>query len=138
MRKNSVKASLGLLLIGAAGTVIGAALRLPYQFGGVGESGRVLDDLGTKGTAVSPPLIALAILAVVIAPAAQRGMLGRIGSAMLALLALVFFIPTLGELTGSSAFSGPSQIVVIVWSLVGLALIVAMFYFGVREAFRRT
>lgn len=62
--------------------------------------------------------------------------MGRLGSGLLALLAAVFFVATLGEILGASAFSGPTQIFVIAWNLVGSGLIAAMFAFGAREALR--
>ena len=69
--------------------------------------------------------------------AAQRGRTGRIGSGILAVLAAIFLVPTLGEILGAAAFSGLTQVFVIVWSLVGAAIIAGVFVFGVREALGR-
>lgn len=131
-----MKAALALLVLAVVGTAIGIAARLPYQFGGIGEPSRVGEDFVTRGTAVSPPVVALVILAIAIVIAMQRGLVGRLGSALLAILAAVFFIPTLGEITGAGAFSGATQVFVIVWALIGLAILVLMLWSGAREAIR--
>jgi hypothetical protein len=136
--KVSVKLGAALIAYAIVGTAIGIAARLPYQFGGVGDPARVAEEFVTRGTAVSPPLVALAILAVAILIAAQRGLVGRIGSALLAVLGAVFTIPTLGELFGAGAFSGIAQLFVIGWSLIGAAILAAMCAFGVREALGRS
>jgi hypothetical protein len=136
--KVSVKLGAALIAYAIVGTAIGIAARLPYQFGGVGDPARVAEEFVTRGTAVSPPLVALAILAVAILIAAQRGLVGRIGSALLAVLGAVFIIPTLGELFGAGAFSGIAQLFVIGWSLIGAAILAAMCAFGVREALGRS
>jgi len=81
--------------------------------------------------------VALVILIVGIVVALRPGLMGRIGSGLLVLLAGVFFVATLGEVIGASAFSGPTQIFVIGWNLLGALLIAAMFAFGAREALRR-
>jgi hypothetical protein len=132
--KLSVKLAVALIGYASVGTVIGVAARLPYQFGGVGDPGRVAEDFVARGTAVSPPLVALVILVVAIIIAAQRGLVGRIGSALLAVLAAIFLVPTLGELLGAGAFSGVAQVFVIGWSLIGAAMIAAICVSGVREA----
>jgi hypothetical protein len=134
--KRSVQAALGLLALSAVGTLIGVAARLPYQFGGTGEAARVTEDFVAKGTAVSPPLVAMVVVGVAAAIAMRRGSLGRVGSGLLAIIAAVFFVPSLGELMGAGAFSGLTQIFVIVWSLLGLAIIIVMFWSGAREALR--
>jgi hypothetical protein len=135
--KRSVKVALGVITFAVAGTAIGIAAGLPYQFGGVGDPARVSEDFIGKGTAVSPPLVALAILLVAMALAARDGVVGRVGSGVLALLAAVFFVATLGEVFGAGAFSGLTQVFVIAWNVVGAAIIAAMGLFGVREAFGR-
>ena len=81
--------------------------------------------------------MALVILIVGIVVALRPGLMGRIGSGLLVLLAGVFFVATLGEVIRASAFSGPTQIFVIGWNLLGALLIAAMFAFGAREALRR-
>jgi hypothetical protein len=136
--KSSVKLALALVAYAAVGTAIGIAARLPFQFGGIGDPARVSEDFLTNGTAVSPPIVALVILIVAVVVALQRGLVGRLGSGVLALLAVVFFVATLGEVFGSGAFSGATQLFVILWNLLGAALIAAMFVFGGREALRRT
>jgi hypothetical protein len=136
--KTSVKLALALVAFAVVGTAIGVVARLPYQFGGVGDAARVSEDFLSKGTAVSPPIVALVILLVAIAVALRPGLIGRLGSGLLALIAGVFFVPTLGEVFGASAFSGLTQIFVIAWNLVGAGLIAGMFAFGAGEALRRT
>jgi hypothetical protein len=132
--KLSVKLAVALIAYAMVGTVIGVAARLPYQFGGVGDPARIAEDFVARGTAVSPPLVALMILVVAIIIAAQRGRVGRIGSSLLAVLAAIFLVPTLGEMLGAGAFSGVAQVFVIGWSLIGAAMIAAICVSGVREA----
>jgi hypothetical protein len=135
--KASVKVALGVITFAVAGTVVGIFARLPYQFGGTGDPARVSEDFIGKGTAVSPPLVALAALIVAMAAAARGGVVGRVGSGLLALLAAVFFVATLGEVFGAGVFSGVTQAFVIAWNLVGAAIIAAMGVFAVREALGR-
>src|SRR5687767_3887945 len=80
--KTSVKLALALLAFAVVGTAIGIVARLPYQFSGVGDAARVSEDFLSKGTAVSPPIVALVILIVAIAVALQRGLVGRVGSGL--------------------------------------------------------
>lgn len=126
-----------MVAFAVAGTAIGIAMGLPYQFGGVGDPARVAEGFISKGTAVSPPLVALVVLIVAIVVAAWGGVLGRVGSGLLALLATIFFVATLGEVFGAEAFRGMTQAFVIAWNLIGAAMIAAMFVFGVREALGR-
>jgi hypothetical protein len=133
----SVKLALALLAFAVVGTAIGVVARLPYQFGGVGDAARVSEDFLSKGTAVSPPIVALVILVLGIVVALRPGLMGRLGSGLLALLAGVFFVATVGEIIGAGAFTGPTQVFVIAWNLLGAALIAGMFAFGAGEALRR-
>lgn len=55
---------MALVAYAVVGTAVGIVARLPYQFGGVGDAARVSDDFLSKGTAVSPPIVALVILIV--------------------------------------------------------------------------
>jgi hypothetical protein len=135
--KTSVKIAFGVIAFAVAGTAVGIVAGLPYQFGGVGDPARVSEDFIGKGTAVSPPLVALAILIVAMAVATRGGVVGRVGSGLLALLSAVFFVATLGEVFGAGAFSGLTRAFVIAWSLVGALMIAAMGVFGVREALGR-
>lgn len=132
-----MKIAFGVIAFAVAGTAIGIAAALPYQFGGVGDPARVSEEFIGKGTAVSPPVVALAILIVAMAIAVRGGVVGRVGSGLLALLAAVFFVATLGELVGAGAFSGLTQAFVVAWSLIGAAIIAAMGVFAVREAIGR-
>lgn len=130
-------AAIALLLLAVIGTVIGIVARLPYQFGGQGDPERVMEDFLSKGTAVSPPVVALLALIVGAFLATRAGALGRIGSGILALLSIVFVVATVGELIAAGAFGGLAQVVVIVWSVVGAALIALMFLSATREVFSR-
>jgi hypothetical protein len=132
--KTSVRLALALVAFAVVGTGVGVVARLPYQFGGVGDAARVSEDFLSKGTAVSPPIVALVILVIGIVIALRPGLMGRLGSGLLAFLAGVFFVATVGEIVGAGAFSGPTQIFVIAWNLLGAVLIAAMFAFGAREA----
>lgn len=117
--------------------VNGVVGSLPYQFGGIGDPARVSEDFVAKGTAISPPLVALVVLASAIAIAAQRGLIGRVGSGLLALLAVVFSVATLGEVVGAGTFTGATQALVIIWNLIGAGIILGMLAFSVREALGR-
>jgi hypothetical protein len=132
--KISVKLAVALIAYAIVGTVIGVAARLPYQFGGVGDPARVTEDFVARGTAVSPPVVALVVLVLAMIIAAQRGLVGRIGSALLAVLTAIFLVPTVGEVLGAGAFSGVAQVFVIGWSLIGAGMLAAICVFGVREA----
>jgi hypothetical protein len=135
--KPSLKLAAALVAFAVIGTAIGVVASLPYQFGGIGDPARVSEDFVGKGTAVSPPLVALVILVIGGAIAAQRGLVGRVGSGLLALLAAVFLVATIGEILGAGAFSGTAQVFVVLWNLIGAAIIFGMLAFSAREALGR-
>lgn len=135
--KTSLKLAIALVVFAVIGTAVGVVGSLPYQFGGIGDPGRVSEDFVAKGTAISPPLVALVVLVIASAIAAQRGLIGRVGSGLLAILAGVFIVATLGEIVGARVFSGATQALVVTWNLIGSAIILGMLAFSVREALGR-
>ena len=82
---------------GLALTAIGLAKALPFSFGGVGSKATIGADLWAHGTAVSPALVALAVLGLlaVISMRPTRG--GRRAAACLAVLALALVGSGLAE-----------------------------------------
>ena len=136
--KTGVKLAITLLAFSVIGTAIGIAASLPYQFGGIGDPARVSEEFVAKGTAISPPLVGLIVLALALVLAIQRGLVGRVGSGALALLGAASLIPSFGEVMGAGAFSGPVYVFVVVWDLIGIAIILGMIAFGAREALSRS
>ena len=64
MRSSKLPLLVSLYLLNAGiGTVVAVARKLPYLFGGPGDPATIAIDFPTKGTAMSPPLTAMFLLA---------------------------------------------------------------------------
>jgi hypothetical protein len=82
----------GLLTVQLLAAVWAVAFRLPYEFGGHGASDRILRDLWTRGTALSAPIVFLAVFPVALVFARQHGPRGILGTAAILALSLVALI----------------------------------------------
>lgn len=98
MRQRLAMAAGLYVVFASLGTFIAVTQRLPYHFGGDGDPNNVWRDfVQGSGTAMSPPLGALALFAVATLLAMVRHWVGRIGAVVTVLLGLVFLIGALGE-----------------------------------------
>ena len=87
-----------LILIAATFSTIFAILnKLPYEFGGTGNPETVAVDSISHGTAISPPLTALAIFVALTALSLRRNWLGVVGLVGNLLLAILFIVAGFGE-----------------------------------------
>ncbi len=98
MRQRLIMAAMAYLAIAMSGAFIAITQKVPYQFGGQGDPNNVLRDfVQGSGTAMWPPLGALAILALAALLVTRRGWLGNIGVIVLVLLGFLFMAGALGE-----------------------------------------
>jgi hypothetical protein len=86
------RAVLGLLTVQLLAAAWAVAFRLPYEFGGHGASDRILRDLWTRGTALSPPIVFLAVFPAALVLARQPGPRGILGAAAILTLSLVALV----------------------------------------------
>jgi hypothetical protein len=92
-------ATLATLVIaaGLALTAIGLARALPFTVGGMGSRAAIGADLWAHGTAVSPALVALAVLGLLATIAMRPTRGGRRASTSLAVLAVALVVSGLAE-----------------------------------------
>ena len=103
-------------------------LNWPSQFGGVGTDAG--DELLTRGTAISAPLLPIAILVVSLLLVWRGGRSSTVGAVGIAITAALLLIGGIGELTAEETVDTPKSVLVvggIVWigvalSLLGLAI----------------
>ena len=133
--------SILLLIYSAISTVIAILNKLPYEFGGTGNPNTVAADSLTHGTTISPPLIALVILAVFTTLTLRRGWLGVVGVVGVTLFALLFLIAGLGEpiiwRTLRAGRFGIVEIVLLALTGAGFMLSLWMLFFSARELINR-
>jgi xanthine/uracil permease len=97
MRTRPASIATVVIAIGLALTAIGLARVLPYSFGGVGEKSAIAGDLWAHGTAVSPALVALAVIGLLAAIAMRPTRGGRRAASWLAVLSGVLIVAGLAE-----------------------------------------
>jgi hypothetical protein len=86
--------STGLLL---AATVLAIVAGWPAQFGGAGDPEAVAAEFLTRGTALSPPAVPLALFVAAALLSRRRGAGGVVAIVVLMVLGVVFVVGGLGE-----------------------------------------
>ena len=86
-----------LLIYSMISTVFAILNKLPYEFGGTGSPDTVAADSLTHGTAISPPITVLILLAVLAILTSRRGWIGTVAIIGVILLAILFLVAGLGE-----------------------------------------
>ena len=85
-----------LLALNVLATVIAVAANLPAQFGGVGTDAG--EEFLTRGTAISAPLLPVALMLVVVLLASRRDRWGWVAVALAYVLAVLVGIGGVGEM----------------------------------------
>lgn len=127
-----------LLAVSALAFVIwtaGAALAFgwPAQVGGPGDPDDVAGDLIIRGTAASPPLFLMFVLAVFAFLVRRPGRWGTLAALRLCLLAMLTFAVSLGQALASPTPDVVPGAVLVASGAVGALLSVALLLSGVAE-----
>jgi hypothetical protein len=94
-RRRLAALCLGVLVLELAATAVAVALDLPAQFGGAGTDAGA--EFASRGTAVSPPLAPLAVLALAAVLLFRGGRAAVAGAVLAGLLGVVFAVASVGE-----------------------------------------
>ena len=128
-----------LLAVSALAGVVwtaGAALALtfgwPAQFGGPGDPDDVAGDLVIRGTAASPPLFLMLVLAVFAILVRRPGRWGTLAAVRICLLAVLTFAVSLGQTLASPTPDVPG-VVLVASGAVGGLLSLALLLSGVAD-----
>jgi hypothetical protein len=143
MRVNAVgKAALVVLALNAAGAAIAITNRLPYEFSGVGDPDRVVNDfISGGGTGLSAPLGALIVLAVLALIAQSQSRWGTIALFGLVLLGAAFAYAGVQEpilwRTLAAGPRGSLDVAVVVLGIAGFVASAALVVLAVQEILAR-
>jgi hypothetical protein len=115
-----------IIVLSLMGATVAVAERLPYGFGGHGHADNVLGDfISGGGTALSPPLPTLIIVAALAALSRRTGSPGRFAKLALIPVAAAFVIAIVGEPLTQHALS-PAHFEPFKATLIILALITSV------------
>jgi hypothetical protein len=116
--------TLVVLLLNVVAAVVAVVANVPAQFGGVGTDAG--DELLTRGTAMSAPLlpVVLMVLVVLLAPRRDRG--AWVGIALAYLLAVVVGIGGVGEMTAEPTSDSPRAVLIgagVAWLAIAAGMV---------------
>lgn len=118
-----------LLLLG---TLVAVLAGWPAQFGGSGDPDAVASEFLSRGTALSPPLVPLALFALAGLLAARPGRLGAGARAVLLVLSVVFVIGGVGEAAAAGSSPDVPDVALLGSGAVAIALGLAVAVLTVR------
>lgn len=124
-------AVLGLQVVLAA---VSIALNWPSQFDGVGTDAR--EEFSTRGTALAPPLLPMAVFAAGVALAARRDRWATIGTVLVCLLCSLFVVGSVGELRAEPTEDVP-RAVLVVSGVLGTLVYGGLLAYGMRRLLAR-
>lgn len=113
----------GLLVLNVLAAAVAVAVNWPSQFGSVGTDAG--DELLTRGTAISAPLLPVALLVVSLLLVRRGGRALVAGAVGVLLTAAMMLIGGIGELTAAGSRDTPKAVLVVagvVWILVAACL----------------
>jgi len=131
-----------VLLVASIGAAISIVARMPYEVGGKGDPNTVLQDfISGGGTALSPPLAPMVLMALCILLSPGRrwwGIVGIVGAVLLGLVFLVAGIqePVLWRALTTWTF-GPLAAGVVVVGVLGPLLSLLLVLSGIWELIER-
>ncbi|MEO6827153.1 MAG: hypothetical protein ABI255_07220 [Microbacteriaceae bacterium] len=117
--------SLVVLIVIVIEAVLSLIARWPYQFGGPGNPDAVWSDFISHGTALSPPMFLIVVLAVLTLGVRLRGWVQLISGILLAVLSLAMTIGAAGELLSPTSADVP-WVIQFVGSAINAVLAVAL------------
>ena len=113
-----------VFLLNFVAAAVAVAVNWPSQFGGVGTDAG--EEVLSRGTAISAPLLPIAILVVSLLLVWRGGRLLTVGVVGIAVTAAMFLIGGIGELTAEETADTPKVVLVaagIVWIVIALLLL---------------
>lgn len=123
-RRNLLVFGSALPLLNIVAALVAVAVNWPSQFGGVGTDAG--DELVTRGTAISAPILPVAVLVASLLLIRRGGRLFIPGIIGVALTAALFLVGAVGELTAEATRDTPKVVLVVAgvaWILVGTTLL---------------
>ncbi len=123
-QRNLLAFGVVLLLLNLVAAAIAVAVNWPSQFGGVGTDAG--DELVTRGTAISAPLLPIAILAVSLLLVWRGGRMAVVGLVGVCATAALFLVGGIGELVAEGTTDTPKGVLVvsgIVWIAIAVTLL---------------
>ncbi len=129
-----VRAALATLALQIVLAVVSIALNWPSQFDGVGTDAG--DEFATRGTALAPPLVPIAVFAAGIALAARRDRWATFGIVLVCLMCTLFVVGSVGELRAEPTDDVP-RAVLVASGVLGLLLYGGLLAYGMRQLVRR-
>lgn len=124
-------ATLGLQVVLAA---VSIAFNWPSQFDNVGTDAG--DEFATRGTALSPPLIPMAVFAAAIALSTRRDRWATFGVVLVCLMCTLFLVGSVGELRAEPTEDVPRAVLVLS-GVLGLLVFGGLLVYGMRQLLAR-
>jgi len=126
--------TLVLLALNLLAAIVGIAVNLPAQFGGVGTDAAA--EVLTRGTAVSAPLLPVVLMVVVVLLAPRRDRWSWVGVALAYVTAALVGVGGYGELAAQPTVDTPRAVLVgsgMAWLVVAFALVALATWAAVRS-----
>ena len=86
-----------ILVLSVIGAVLAISEGLPAEFGGRGDPDNVAGEFLTRGTAMSPPLVPMIVLAALLAISLSRAWWGTLALIGMGIVGVLFAVGGLGE-----------------------------------------
>ncbi len=129
-----VQAALVTLALQVVLAAVSIALNWPSQFDGVGTDAG--DEFATRGTALAPPLVPIAVFAAGIALAARHDRWATFGTVLVCLMCTLFVVGSVGEL-GAEPTDDVSRGVLVASGVLGVLLYGGLLVYGMRQLLAR-
>lgn len=129
-----VRAAAAVLALQIVLAAVSIALNWPSQFDGVGTDAR--EEFSSRGTAVAPPLLPMAVFAAGIAFAARTDRWRPIGIVLVCLMCTLFVVGSVGELFAEPTEDVP-RAVLVASGVLGALVYGALLVFGMLQLLRR-
>ncbi len=114
----------GVLVLEIVATIVAIVLNLPAQFGDTGTDAG--SEFATRGTAISPPIAPLIILAGSLLLLRRRDRWATVGCVIIGLLGVLFTTGSIGEAAANGTPDVPKAVLLgsgIVGSVIGATLV---------------
>lgn len=129
-----VQAASAVLALQIVLAAVSIAVNWPSQFDGVGTDAR--EEFTSRGTAVAPPLVPMAVFAAGITLAARRDRWRTIGIVVICLMCTLFVVGSVGELFAEPTEDVP-RAVLVASGVLGVLVYGGLLVYGMRQFLRR-
>lgn len=128
------QAAAATLLLQIVLAAVSIVVNWPSQFDGVGVDAR--EEFATRGTAVAPPLVPMAVFAAAVLLATRGGRARTLGIVVVCLMCTLFVVGSLGELRADATDDVP-RVVLVASGVAGLLVYGSLAAWGMRELLAR-